>query len=620
MKLAHGTSRYRRLLLERVRGPEELEKSLSEVRLALDGQVYRPLLSSLAGRSMLGLWLFLAGVLGALALAAGLGCRRLGKGGGSYIYLPTLAMTLFLAFGQGLTGCDAGPAAKTAVHAENPAQGPAALLAGDLRSSRLVCQALCQLAGKAAQVLPDLAKSYLEEAFFTLERMPRQKALDLARRQPGEAQNLAALASQAWPYALVCVRAQKVDRALGRRVLEAGLLRAAGNPDRLARDWDLRALALSVARHRPGKARDIADDIRDPLVRALCLFGLARASGRADDLERGLKAALEIESPRPKALALASAGDLVARLSPVKAPELFGRAMHWAEKEPDPVGRQWLSGQAAALLAEAAPELAVKKALELEEAPGAGFKALARAAKALMLSDPAKGERASHQALAAAAAIAMPYERGKALCLLAGRAALLGREPAERILALIPDNQYFLQSEARVAMVLFQARRDFAGAVKRAGKIRDSSLKAMALARLAAIRLPRRQEQGKKLFRRVFALCGKGGTRLDPALWEPAWEVFTAREALGLAEGLGGDAYRARVLSQLAAVLQARGETAAAKWSLFIAGKAIKSLEGKQTLDKVALLGDMGREWSVLEVDRARRFFELGAEAARKLK
>ena len=148
----------------------------------------------------------------------------------------------------------------------------------------------------------------------------------------------------------------------------------------------------------------------------------------------------------------------------------------------------------------------------------------------------------------------------------------------------------------------------------------DSSLKAMALARLAAIRLRVRPDQGKALFRRVFSLCGKGGARLNPALWEPAWQAFTAREALGLAEGLGGEAYRARVLSQLAAVLQSRGETAAAKWSLFIAGKAINSLEGKQTLDKVGLLGDMGREWSVIEVDQARRFFELGAGAARELK
>ena len=89
-KLALAASRYRRILMEPIHGAREMETALAGVRLSLDRDVYRPLLSSLAGRRMFGLWLFLAGIFLALSVAAGLGSRHDGQGGRE-ISLPALA-------------------------------------------------------------------------------------------------------------------------------------------------------------------------------------------------------------------------------------------------------------------------------------------------------------------------------------------------------------------------------------------------------------------------------------------------------------------------------------------------------------------------------------------------
>ena len=45
----------------------------------------------------------------------------------------------------------------------------------------------------------------------------------------------------------------------------------------------------------------------------------------------------------------------------------------------------------------------------------------------------------------------------------------------------------------------------------------------------------------------------------------------------------------------------------------------IKHMGRQQILDKVGLLGDMGREWSAVDLDRARGFFRLGAELSEGL-
>jgi hypothetical protein len=66
----------------------------------------------------------------------------------------------------------------------------------------------------------------------------------------------------------------------------------------------------------------------------------------------------------------------------------------------------------------------------------------------------------------------------------------------------------------------------------------------------------------------------------------------------------------------LARVLRERGVEPGSQWCLYLALDTIKKINPQEMLDKVGLLGDMGREWSLVDPEEARRFFVLGAETA----
>jgi hypothetical protein len=69
----------------------------------------------------------------------------------------------------------------------------------------------------------------------------------------------------------------------------------------------------------------------------------------------------------------------------------------------------------------------------------------------------------------------------------------------------------------------------------------------------------------------------------------------------------------------VAKALAGQGQKTGAQWALDLALEALAEADPKHTIDKVRLLGDMGREWAPLESRQSRRFFELGAEAALRM-
>jgi hypothetical protein len=92
-----------------------------------------------------------------------------------------------------------------------------------------------------------------------------------------------------------------------------------------------------------------------------------------------------------------------------------------------------------------------------------------------------------------------------------------------------------------------------------------------------------------------------------------------AETAIRLAGEVSRPGARAQTLVILAKFLYERDNRAGAQWCLQLALETIKKINVQETLDKVRLLGDMGREWSVIEAGQARRYFALGAKAAKDL-
>jgi hypothetical protein len=95
-----------------------------------------------------------------------------------------------------------------------------------------------------------------------------------------------------------------------------------------------------------------------------------------------------------------------------------------------------------------------------------------------------------------------------------------------------------------------------------------------------------------------------------------AWQGLQPSRAVELVQKVEGPRRRVGHLLVLAEVLRQRQVEPASRWCLYLALDTIKKMGGQEMLDKVGLLGDMGREWSLVDPEAARRFFALGAETA----
>jgi hypothetical protein len=493
----------------------------------------------------------------------------------------------------------------------------------ELAARQLKVVALCGLAGKAT-ALPDEARRIYGLALAAARDLDDPRAHELARELAGRgdagrswARALEGMARAAWPLRLVAQGALTLDREQAARALELGLERARANPSAEERSRDLAGLAVVLARLDLARARGIVGEVDDPLWRAWAWRELAMAGKSRKDLLRAAQAARQAQDRALGAVSLARAAALAWGWEPALGRRLFSQALDLAGAVADPQRRAWAKGRVAALVARAAPRAALDAAKKL--VGGAGFAAQRLAALELLGRDRVSGRRALLMAWRSAGWLSGGLEQARAMSLLARDAAHLAPDLSSRILRAIPRENRLLRVEAEAAMVLGAAGRDLEGAVARAWRLSDRFLRLVVLARLAGILARRDAARGRALYRRVLAAMGAGEEALPVMVLARAWRELEAEAAVRLASGLAPAARKVRALVRLARRLHVRGEGAAAEWCLQLAVNTIKRMGRQQILDKVGLLGDMGREWSAVDLDRARGFFRLGAELSEGL-
>ena len=265
------------------------------------------------------------------------------------------------------------------------------------------------------------------------------------------------------------------------------------------------------------------------------------------------------------------------------------------------------------------PRAGFDLARRVEPGQGVRFKVLRLVALELLASDPGLGRQVMDTAIREAQELPLTYERHRAIAMLAADLAQPDPAAARALLARVPASEYLLHAEAQAAMVLAQAAQSLPRAVAAAQGIGDRYVRLGVLARLAAIAMKSDPAQGRALYRRVLGESARLGGLLPRRALIRAWAALDAETAVRLAAEVSRPGARAQTLMILAKVLHERGNRAGAQWCLQLALETIKRMNVQETLDKVRLLGDMGREWSVIQAGQARRYFALGAEAAEDL-
>ena len=594
-RLRRLRARYWALQGRRINSLEELGRCLGPLRRDLERLVQHPLLVQRQSRKRRRFLLWLLAGLGLVSLAALIGYlrlrRRLGGAAGAVLLCLGLAISLLVG------ACEPQSPASGA---KKPTQG---LLPGPARpasDNTLTILALYELSQRAAP-FPELARGYLRQALERLERPLTEQGGDPC---------------PAWLYRVLAQAAQSLDPALARRSLDRGIVAARRCPPGEDRDRSLAGLALVLARHQPQQARTLAGAIKSPEQRCRFYALLARMTKDPDDLKKALQAARSLSSPERRALWLAFLARTWVGPRPGQAGSLLNEAWRQAGRLPAPAATG-LRGALAARLARISPLAGLELAQALPAAGGVGFKALERAAMGLFARDPRRARQAALAAWRAAEQMPGDYERHKALGLLARDLAPSAPGLARRLLEEMPAHGMdFLRAGAQAAMVLSQAGDDWPKAVRAAEGIGEESIRLNTLARLAAGGLKRHPRQGRRLLRQVLERAVAGGIPLDPVLLRPGWRTLDPRVVVELAARLPGPLQRIKALNDLALALVAAGRTEAGRWCRYRALEAIKSLGRKQTLDKVRLLGDMGRQWYVINGTQARRFLAMGVEAA----
>lgn len=537
--------------------------------------------------------------------------------------LCILGVCLLLAAGCGegdRTG--AGSGAPGSLRTESANQLLASLKA---RQSRVV--ALCGLASKAAPAFPKLARDYLAQALATAISLAGPQTRDMVEQERAkqDAESAAGineidqLSRAAWPLALVARSALVVDLELASRALDLGLERARENPDPVGRDRDLAELAMVMGRSQAARARQVAASIKNDHVRTRAWRGLAELTRQPGDLERAAQADQQITDPGAGALSLARTAAQAYDWSPAQGLSLFKEAFAIAGKVASPRRRALLQAEVAAGLARLDPKAGFDLAKRIEPGNGVRFKPLHVVAQALLASNPTLGRQVMDAAIREAQSLPLSYERHRALAGLAADLALSDRPSARALLDQLPESEYLLRAEAEAAMVLARAAKDVNRAAKDAQGIGDNYVRLGVLARLADIAMPADPAMGRALYKRVLGEAARMGTLLPGRALIRAWAALDAETAIRLAGEVSQPVARAQTLVILAKFLYERDNKAGAHWCLQLALETIKKIKKQETLDKVRLLGDMGREWSVLEVGQARRYFALGAEAAKDL-
>lgn len=500
-----------------------------------------------------------------------------------------------------------------------------------LRSRQQRVAALCGLASKAAPAYPEMARSFLLQALEAAQGLAGPQARRLAEQMKkfgqergGEkylanARRAQDMVRAAWPLALVARCALVVDLDLAARALELGLQRARANPDPAGRDRDLAELVEVMGRGQAGRAREIAREIGDALLRARAWRALAELTRQPSDLAKAVEAAGQVEDAGQGALCLAHTAGLAFSWNPQDGVELFARAFDLAGHAAPPKRAAFLQGEVAAALASLDPRAGFDLARRVQPGQGARFKALRIIARSLLASDPRLGRQVMDAAIREAAEVPLNYERNRALGLLAADLAQADPRAARAILEQVPASQYLLRGEAEAAMVLAQAGENVRRAALQAQGIGDNYVRLGVLARLADIATSAEPALARELYRQALSESARMGGLLPRRALIRAWAALDAETAVRLAGEVSQPAARAQTYVILAKVLHERGNGAGAQWCLQVAVETINRMNVQETLDKVRLLGDMGREWSVIEVGQANTYFALGAKAAKDL-
>jgi hypothetical protein len=558
-------------------------------------------------------------------------------------YLPRPPRGLGRLAGVALLGCWAVLAVGCSEADQRPAsalQKPGAVweqaleLGTRLEARRERALALCALAAKAAPGAPDLAREYYEEAWEQARGLAEAKGAVLANRlredsgasQPQRRRQELALAARledlcrrAWPLRVVAEGAQALAPQVAAQALQQGLALARQNSDPAARDQDLGGLALVLARRDPGAARALAADLGDPLWRAWIQRELATLEGGPQAWTQAAQAAREIPQTAIKALELAATALAGFESDPALGLTLFQEAFQSAGNLPQARQRALLQGQVAALLVRVDAESGWRLAQRTEPLEGARFLACRRAGQSLLGLDPVAGRRALHEAWDAAQTMSLEYERQRAICLLVQDLAGPDPDLARELLAALGPGENLLRGEAEAAMVLAEAARDLDAALRQARQMVDPLSRMQVLARLAALDGAPGEHQSRGLRALALALAQNLGAAEALKRLALEWIAFDPRKGVDIAASIGENVARAEALSSVARALALQGQQAASDWALFLAQQTLDGLGSDQAIDKARLLGDMGQEWAAVNRELSRRFFQLGAEAARNM-
>jgi len=504
-----------------------------------------------------------------------------------------------------------------------------------LEASEQKVLAFCDLAAKAAPDFPQMAADFYGEALATAGDASRAQALTLAgklkeqaKARPAAAESAPALAAArdlearawaAWPLRLLAEGLLPLNPPKAAAVLGVGLERCAQNPDPYYRDMDRAGLALVLARRDSASARRQMDLIGEARIRAWAFRELARLSQARGDLAKAVQAGERIADPGAQAMSLAATARLYFQVDQKAGSALGRRAFDLAGRIEDRKRRSFVQGEVAALISFFDPLAAEGMAGRLGPLDGSGFKAWRGLGAVMGGADPAERRSFMAKALSQAESLPLAYERHKALALLAGDWAAWRIAPAGKVEMALPRFRYYLRGEAEAAMVLAQAGVSLNKALAEAADISERTCRVLTQARLAAILLKVKPLEGLSLAEQVLQSAGGAEGSLVRAVLAPAAVEVDAGRAALWASGIAEEGLRVRVLVKIAAKMAQNGDRAGAEGVLELALKTINSMKRKQTLDKVRLLGHMGREWIKLETDRAREFFELGARSAREL-
>ena len=631
---------YRAALSQEVETLGEIGGRLGALRGGLAARVRAPLDQADQGRRQ-ALFLALALVLaGSLTLAALLGLRRLlpawvpGEQAGTawralfpwpprgWVLAGMLAGALGTGFlllsASGQAGPAPGPGA-AALARLKAAGGPWEALDRELAGGQRRVMAWCDLAHKASASFPGLARDYLARALAEALALADPRAPSAEDDASPGAQRLRRRARAAWPLRLVAQGGLALDLDLAQRALAQGLERCRRNPDPRQRDQDLAGLLLVQAHRDPKGAARLAGQVDDPAWRAWVWRRLSQFTRSAEAPRAALAAARQVADLGQRALALAATAPYLAPHKPGAARQVAQEALALAGRLPEGRGRDLVQAQAVLLAGRGDPRLG----LELAASSGLGGAArshlLRLQVRALSLDAPAQGDRWWDAALAAAKQEANPLDSQQALAMLARDLAAKDPRQAAEALALLPAHQVLLRAGAQEALALASAGSDPAGAWLRARAIGDATVRLGLMARLALSIGRGEAGEGARELARLWQEARRWFPGDAAAILARSWAQAEPGTALELAQAIGRPGPRARALLEVAKMLKVAGRNQEAQRALLVVRQAIKSPKMQETLDKVRLLGHMGREWAFFDPDQAREFFQQGSRVVAEI-